>query len=415
MTEPGCTRPADPAGEVPSAATTESPWHAWVEACRRETGIPLELCAYSPDAPRPSGREPGDWWRQGDAWCLHLDDAMYVRLGADVPDSTQRLLSFAVRHMPVSGHPEWRERVRGWALELARLTPAALLRAWAEARPADAVNIRGPWPPFPGWIVWLQLGVPGAASAWNIASADVEEAIEGFLPGGLVVWLEEGRNRHSALLFWPATAAEEAEEDDKEPGSPHGESTEAKVPASLEAVRRSVRQLVQVLAADGLVAAHASIGCRIDGAESLYRGVVTAVMAHRQHDWLAAEGLVRDDVSAWADQPLLWIAAALPDNARRWFTAAAATRCDVDRVWNTEVWETLQGMIAADLNVSEAARRLYLHRNTLLNRIERIRSSTGYDIRRFRDAAELWWLWAMRRTRAPGGPGAATDMPDRSP
>ncbi|MFI3209403.1 MAG: helix-turn-helix domain-containing protein, partial [Eubacteriales bacterium] len=39
-----------------------------------------------------------------------------------------------------------------------------------------------------------------------------------------------------------------------------------------------------------------------------------------------------------------------------------------------------------NLNISETARKLYIHRNTLVNRLEKIQKLTGLDIRVFEEA-----------------------------
>lgn len=39
-----------------------------------------------------------------------------------------------------------------------------------------------------------------------------------------------------------------------------------------------------------------------------------------------------------------------------------------------------------NLNVSETSRQLYVHRNTLVYRLEKLQKSTGLDIRKFDDA-----------------------------
>ena len=39
-----------------------------------------------------------------------------------------------------------------------------------------------------------------------------------------------------------------------------------------------------------------------------------------------------------------------------------------------------------NLNVSETSRQLYVHRNTLVYRLEKLEKSTGLDIRKFDDA-----------------------------
>ena len=41
---------------------------------------------------------------------------------------------------------------------------------------------------------------------------------------------------------------------------------------------------------------------------------------------------------------------------------------------------------ANNLNISETARKLYVHRNTLVYRLEKLRQLTGLDIRTFDDA-----------------------------
>lgn len=46
----------------------------------------------------------------------------------------------------------------------------------------------------------------------------------------------------------------------------------------------------------------------------------------------------------------------------------------------------LKTMFTCDLNVSKAATVLYMHRNTLMYKLDRFKEVTGYDIRHFKDA-----------------------------
>lgn len=55
-------------------------------------------------------------------------------------------------------------------------------------------------------------------------------------------------------------------------------------------------------------------------------------------------------------------------------------------VSDMELINTAEKLISCNLNISEAARNLYIHRNTLLYRLEKIKSFTGLDIKRFDDA-----------------------------
>ena len=63
----------------------------------------------------------------------------------------------------------------------------------------------------------------------------------------------------------------------------------------------------------------------------------------------------------------------------------------------TELEQTVMMFIQNNLNMSETARQLYLHRNSLLYRIERIKELTGYDIRMFRDAVTVWVALLLKR------------------
>ncbi|HET6885259.1 MAG TPA: helix-turn-helix domain-containing protein [Rubrobacteraceae bacterium] len=52
-----------------------------------------------------------------------------------------------------------------------------------------------------------------------------------------------------------------------------------------------------------------------------------------------------------------------------------------DRERRSDLVRTLQAYFAAGGNASEAADRMFLHRNSLLYRLERIRKLTGLDLR----------------------------------
>nr|WP_241254717.1 helix-turn-helix domain-containing protein [Brevibacillus sp. SYP-B805] len=51
--------------------------------------------------------------------------------------------------------------------------------------------------------------------------------------------------------------------------------------------------------------------------------------------------------------------------------------------------EILDALFAHHLNISETARHLYLHRNTLLYRLDKLKDQTNLDPRQFSDAILL--------------------------
>jgi len=58
-----------------------------------------------------------------------------------------------------------------------------------------------------------------------------------------------------------------------------------------------------------------------------------------------------------------------------------------EAVLTAETRETVERFFEADLNLSVAARQMFVHRNTLTYRLDRIQRETGLDLRKFEDAA----------------------------
>ena len=57
------------------------------------------------------------------------------------------------------------------------------------------------------------------------------------------------------------------------------------------------------------------------------------------------------------------------------------------KLLNSEMMETIEAFFRNDLNLSTTAREMFIHRNTLIYRLDKIRKATGFDLRRFQDAA----------------------------
>ena len=54
--------------------------------------------------------------------------------------------------------------------------------------------------------------------------------------------------------------------------------------------------------------------------------------------------------------------------------------------FDEETLTTINKFFENSLNVSETSRQLYIHRNTLVYRLDKIEKSTGLDLRIFEDA-----------------------------
>ncbi|WP_111928633.1 PucR family transcriptional regulator [Clostridium tertium] len=66
---------------------------------------------------------------------------------------------------------------------------------------------------------------------------------------------------------------------------------------------------------------------------------------------------------------------------------------DIFKGFNHELIQTLEEILKCDLSLTKAAKNLYIHRNTLMYRIEKIKKETGFDIRNFKEATFLYILY----------------------
>jgi DNA-binding PucR family transcriptional regulator len=86
-------------------------------------------------------------------------------------------------------------------------------------------------------------------------------------------------------------------------------------------------------------------------------------------------------------ETLLWELA--DDSALEPFRALVEPLREHDRARRSDLVRTLKTYFAAGTNASEAADRLYLHRNSMLYRLERVQALTGLDLKDNRVALAL--------------------------
>ncbi|NLB89670.1 MAG: hypothetical protein GX786_00390, partial [Clostridiales bacterium] len=68
------------------------------------------------------------------------------------------------------------------------------------------------------------------------------------------------------------------------------------------------------------------------------------------------------------------------------------------RLFNDEMLQTIEMFFEKDLNLSDTARQLYIHRNTLVYRLDKIEKVMGLDLRKFYDAVTFKLLLEMRKS-----------------
>ncbi len=100
-------------------------------------------------------------------------------------------------------------------------------------------------------------------------------------------------------------------------------------------------------------------------------------------------------------QALQRLMAEIPAENRKAWTLSVLPE-QVNRLLTAEIKETVQAFFQNDLNLSTTARQLYVHRNTLTYRLDRIRRETGLDLRKFHDAVVFQLAMEMREDKEPG-------------
>lgn len=84
-----------------------------------------------------------------------------------------------------------------------------------------------------------------------------------------------------------------------------------------------------------------------------------------------------------------------PETAMR-YTSLLFNR-KTSRLLSDEMLETVITFIRKNLNLSDAARELYIHRNTLVYRLDKIQKTIGLDVRHFQDAMVFKLLYDLRK------------------
>ena len=62
-----------------------------------------------------------------------------------------------------------------------------------------------------------------------------------------------------------------------------------------------------------------------------------------------------------------------------------------------ETLATINHLFDNNLNISETARQLFIHRNTLVYRLDKVQRQTGLDLRHFDDAVTFQILYQLKK------------------
>ncbi len=328
-------------------------------------------------------RRVGEWWFEDGCWQVQLDEHHFARFApVELTPAVRTALTWTLQLVRRAVEQSWRERLKEWleALLLQFYATSAQGRVGPPVRLEEFAPLARL---IPGYFVWVHPHTPHPQAGSADLERGIEEVIRAILPKGWVGWLAPNRvlNHPSFLLFFSSSR-------------PAGEQMCSPEEASdryaeVQQIHQDVAAILSELESDAFFSGYAVISRKVEALSEVASGLASLVST-----WHARSVSRQSDrITSFATTPVEHLLSHVSAEGARLFSEIAALRGKGDAVALTpELLETLQGVVAANLNVSEAARLLYLHRNTLLNRIEKIRQQTGYDIRNFRDAVILWLL-----------------------
>ena len=124
------------------------------------------------------------------------------------------------------------------------------------------------------------------------------------------------------------------------------------------------------------------VGSIVDGVEKTYLSYAQALSTIDMMQVLQASG----DVHTYKEYVLIKILGDMPKNKLNSYLNLLLDGKSAEALTDEEILSTATAFLDNNLNASETSRKMFLHRNTLNYRLDKIEKTTGLDIRNFSDA-----------------------------
>ena len=125
-----------------------------------------------------------------------------------------------------------------------------------------------------------------------------------------------------------------------------------------------------------------TLGASVSSISNIQSSFSQALAAYRMKDFVNLSG----NVHSYKEYVFTKIIEDLPKNRRNEYLELLLDSEAEDIFTDKEMIQTAEVFLENNLNVSETSRKLFLHRNTLTYRLDKIERQTGLDIRKFSDA-----------------------------
>ena len=161
--------------------------------------------------------------------------------------------------------------------------------------------------------------------------------------------------------------------------------------SSADELREYTEAVIGSMESEGITGIRAGIGRIYTGPENLHKSWQEAKSAlatgMRHHE--------KDSVYEYGKQGLERILDSVPSEKLEEIRQEYRKE-DSGNSLSEEMFETVRVFFRNDLNLTAASRELFIHRNTLNYRLDKIRRETGLDLRSFHDAVIFRILYGIR-------------------
>lgn len=141
------------------------------------------------------------------------------------------------------------------------------------------------------------------------------------------------------------------------------------------------KSVVDLMNTEAMMSVRVSFGTRVEELKDVSKSYKEAKLA------LDVGGIfyVEKDVISYATLGIGRLIYQLPENLCKIFIDEIFSNTKPENI-DEEILSTVAKFFENNLNVSETSRQLFVHRNTLVYRIEKLEKETGLDVRTFEDA-----------------------------
>ena len=130
------------------------------------------------------------------------------------------------------------------------------------------------------------------------------------------------------------------------------------------------------------IRASVGVGCEVNSFSQIASSYTQAVTAVKLSEIFHSKG----EVHSYREYLLVTMLQDLPEARIKEYTAQFRISNAAEVFTDPDLANTAEQFLENDLNISETSRALFLHRNTLMYRLDKIKRITGLDLKDFSDA-----------------------------